>query len=132
MTLLDAERGTSFENISRRLSNEPGPVVTTIISFEEQTRGWLSFIATSKRLEREVEGYRRLHHLLEKYSIRPVLDFDDASASRYEELKRSRVRIGTMDLKIAAICIAHDARLLTRNVRDFGAIPALRVENWVD
>jgi len=37
-----------------------------------------------------------------------------------------------MDLKIAAICIAHDATLLTRNVRDFEAIPGLRVENWVD
>lgn len=34
-----------------------------------------------------------------------------------------------MDLKIAAICLAHDAMLLTRNVADFSG---LRVENWLD
>jgi len=37
-----------------------------------------------------------------------------------------------MDLKIAAICLAHDATLLTRNVADFQNIPGLRVENWLD
>lgn len=37
-----------------------------------------------------------------------------------------------MDLKIAAICLAHDAMLLTRNLSDFRHIPGLRVENWLD
>lgn len=42
------------------------------------------------------------------------------------------MRIGTMDLKIAAICLAHDATLLTRNLVDFEKVPGLRVENWLD
>lgn len=37
-----------------------------------------------------------------------------------------------MDLKIAAICLTHDAMLLTRNVGDFVSIDGLRVENWLD
>lgn len=37
-----------------------------------------------------------------------------------------------MDLKIAAICMAHEATLLTRNVTDFKNITGLRVENWLD
>jgi predicted nucleic acid-binding protein len=37
-----------------------------------------------------------------------------------------------MDLKIAAICIAHDATLLTRNVGDFNGLDGLPVENWLD
>jgi predicted nucleic acid-binding protein len=37
-----------------------------------------------------------------------------------------------MDLKIAAICLAHDSMLLTRNLSDFDGIPGLRVENWLD
>lgn len=37
-----------------------------------------------------------------------------------------------MDLKIAAICIAHDAMLLSRNLVDFEKVPGLRVENWLD
>ena len=32
----------------------------------------------------------------------------------------------------AAICLAHDATLLTRNVADFENIVGLRVENWLD
>jgi tRNA(fMet)-specific endonuclease VapC len=42
------------------------------------------------------------------------------------------IRIGTLDLKIAAITIAHDATLLTRNTVDFAKVPGLRFENWLD
>ena len=38
--------------------------------------------------------------------------------------------IGTHYLKIAAICLAHDATLLTRNLKDFGQVPSLLVEDW--
>jgi tRNA(fMet)-specific endonuclease VapC len=43
-----------------------------------------------------------------------------------------KIRIGTMDLKIASICLAHDALLLSRNRVDFEKVPGLRVENWLD
>ena len=35
-----------------------------------------------------------------------------------------------MDLKIAAIALAHNATLLTRNLADFHNVPDLRVEDW--
>jgi len=35
-------------------------IVTTIITFEEQMRGWLSYIAASKKAGREVRGYAQL------------------------------------------------------------------------
>lgn len=40
--------------------------------------------------------------------------------------------VGTQDLKIACICLAHYATLLTRNVADFKPVPGLRGENWLD
>ena len=61
---------------------------------------------------------------------RPVIDFDEDSAIEFETLVQSRLRIGTMDLKIAAIAIAHDALLISRNLRDFRKVPRLRVEDW--
>lgn len=92
-------------------------------------RGWLSYIAASRATSRQVEGYARLHSLLLAYRDRALLDFEEESARRFERLRRS-VRIGTMDLKIAAICLVHDATLISRNLRDFRKVPGLRVEDW--
>lgn len=61
-----------------------------------------------------------------------VLPFDQDAATLFAGLRHSFRRTGTMDLKIAAICLAHDAMLLTRNLTDFQHIPGLRVENWLD
>ena len=43
-----------------------------------------------------------------------------------------RIRMGSMDRKIAAIAIASNALLLTANRQDYERIPALRFENWMD
>ena len=58
--------------------------------------------------------------------------FDEPAADRFSELKAMKVRIGTMDLKTAAIALAHGALLLTANKRDFEKVPGLRFENWLD
>ena len=50
----------------------------------------------------------------------------------FQRLRKSGVRIGTMDLRIASIVIANNATLLSANLRDFLRIPSLRVENWLD
>lgn len=46
-------------------------------------------------------------------------------------LRRSRIRIGSMDLKIASIALVSDALLVTANGRDFSAVPNLRCESWL-
>ena len=55
---------------------------------------------------------------------------DSAAANVFEQLRRDRVRIGTMDLKIASITLVHDAILVSRNVSDFRRVRELRVEDW--
>jgi tRNA(fMet)-specific endonuclease VapC len=42
------------------------------------------------------------------------------------------VRIGTSDLKTAAITLANNGLLITANKRDFEQVPELRFENWMD
>jgi len=58
--------------------------------------------------------------------------WDARSAQTFVNLRRQGVRIGSMDLKIACIALAHDATLLTRNAADFAQVPGLRIENWLD
>jgi tRNA(fMet)-specific endonuclease VapC len=67
---------------------------------------------------------------VENYRVIPLLDFDNPAAAEFQRLSRARLRIGTMDLKIAAIVLAQDATLISRNPDDFRKVPGLRVEDW--
>jgi tRNA(fMet)-specific endonuclease VapC len=58
------------------------------------------------------------------------LPFNAVAAQQFENLVKQRCRIGTMDLRIAAITLAHDATLLSRNLKDFRKVPGLKVEDW--
>lgn len=61
-----------------------------------------------------------------------IVDFDEEAAEQFVWLRNLRLRIGTMDLKMAAIALRHEALLLTANSSDFGQIPGLRSENWLN
>ena len=62
------------------------------------------------------------------------LPFDDASAGHYGAIRASRAAegqpIGPNDALIAAIARAHDAMLVTRNVREFSRVSGLEIEPW--
>jgi tRNA(fMet)-specific endonuclease VapC len=103
---------------------------TTIVTYEEQTRGWMAYMARAKTLVDEIEAYGRLKIHLRNYRNIVVLDFDEHAAIEYQRLRRSKVRIGTKDLKIAAIVLANNSMLLSRNLSDFRKVPGLKVEDW--
>jgi len=108
----------------------PEEVATTIVSYEEQTRGWFSYMAQARTITQQIEAYRRLHAHLDFYGKIQVLDFDAAAAVEFQNLKRLQNRVGTFDLRIAAIAISRQATLLTRNTIDFERLPGLRFADW--
>jgi tRNA(fMet)-specific endonuclease VapC len=105
-------------------------LAVTIISYEEQMRGWLSYLAKARSISAQVVAYKRLKKQLENYCAISVIEFDERSAVEFQRLKKLHPRLGSMDLKIAAIAIANHAILLTRNLKDFGQIEELRAEDW--
>ncbi len=130
-SLTDRSNSAESQRLRFRLSGlRSDELATTIVTFEEQTRGWLAWVAKAKSLAEQVERYRSLKRMLTSYRNVTVLDFDEKAAAEYERLQKQRIRIGTMDLKIAAIALAHKATLLSRNIRDFGKVPDLKVEDW--
>ena len=132
ISLLDRKSEAAFDKLVSRFSAVPDNerVCTTIISFEEHMRGWLGQIAAARQPVAQVIAYSRLQRLVDEYSLRVVLPFDDASAAVFTSLRRQRIRIGTMDLRIAAIVLSHEALLISRNLRDFERVPHLRAEDW--
>jgi tRNA(fMet)-specific endonuclease VapC len=131
LTVIQRRAEPAYSRLRARLSKlPPNTVQTTIVSFEEQMRGWLAVISRVRNQSKEVVAYRRLQALLRFFNEIPVLDYTEMIAARFDELRRSRLRVGSMDLKIAAIALTHDAILLSSNRKDFDQVPDLRVEDW--
>ena len=95
-------------------------------------RGWLAEINRHRDLSRQITPYAKLQRQVEIFSDWLVLPWDAESAASFTRLRSSGVRIGSLDLKIACIVLAHDATLLTRNTFDFAHVPGLRFENWLE
>lgn len=126
------ERGGAIAaRLRMRLEQVPAhEVAVSIISYEEQTRGWLRYVARARTDEeqREAYGYVQQHLLL--FCRIPLVVYDQRAITHVQQLRQQRLRMGTMDMKIAGIALAHQAVLLSRNVVDFQHVPGLRVEDW--
>jgi tRNA(fMet)-specific endonuclease VapC len=123
--------GAKSQRLVERLANvSSSQVVTSIISYEEQMRGWLSYVAKSQSLQQQVEAYKQLKRQLTNYCAIPILEFDEQATQEFQRLRKIYPRIGTMDLKIASVTLANKAVLLTRNSSDFGQIADLSIEDW--
>jgi tRNA(fMet)-specific endonuclease VapC len=131
LTIIQRQNEPAYSSLRIRLRQEASTeVCTTIVNVEEQMRGWLAVISHSRKVEQEIAAYRRLHALFSFFGSIPVLDFDEVAATRFVQLRRSRLRIGSMDLKIAAIALSRGVLLLSRNLTDFQRVPGLQVEDW--
>ena len=106
-------------------------VEVSIVSVEEQMRGWIASIAKERSALRQVFAYNKLAELFSFFASFTLVPFTDECANKLKELQAAKVRIGTMDLKIAATALVNDATLLTANLQDFQKVPGLRVENWL-
>jgi tRNA(fMet)-specific endonuclease VapC len=105
-------------------------VRVTIVSFQEQVQGWLAYLRRARKRPETLKGFSKLLMVLRDYSEREILPFDERAMDEFLALQQQRIRIGTNDLRIAAIAKANGVKLLSRNLRDFRLVPGLDVEDW--
>ena len=91
-----------------------------IIRQAEAGRTNISLVRAYELFEDTFSDFRRLH----------VLSYTVEAETRYHEWRQQGIRLGTHDLRIAAICVAHSATLISRNRRDFERVPGLVAEFW--
>jgi tRNA(fMet)-specific endonuclease VapC len=138
MVILDTDHmsllqrgGPESVRIARRLrALPPDDVATTVITYEEQMRGWLARLARANTIDRQMSDYAELKQLLRDFCNIAVVEFGSEASAEYQTLRESRIRIGAMDLKIASITLANRALLLTRNASDFSKVPGLKYQDW--
>jgi tRNA(fMet)-specific endonuclease VapC len=120
-----------FASLTAQLNaSDDQDIATTVITVEEQMWGWLAWIHHADDVHRQVPAYQELLRLFAFFARWQVVSFDERAASAFQDIRAQR--IGTMDLKIAAIALVHDALLLSANLRDFQQIPNLQVANWIN
>lgn len=129
LTLVQRDDSAASLKVRARIAQLPPNerVGTTIITYQEHSRGWLAYVAKARTKPQQIDGYRRLASHLDDYRHALVIGYDPAAADRFDELRRDHPRLGTLDLKIAAVALANDALLVSRNLRQ---IDGLRVEDW--
>jgi tRNA(fMet)-specific endonuclease VapC len=125
-------RSAAGSRLLQRLDAADQEAAVSAITVEESLRGWLAQIRRIAEPRNQIAAYQRLTRQVEVFASWLVLPWDDDAADRFDSLKSLRQQVGTQDLKIACICLAHDATLLTRNLTDFKSVPGLQVENWLD
>lgn len=125
--------GENVAYASRFDAIDPAERRIAIITAEEVFRGWLAKIRavqSSGRGDQLERAYRTFQRSIKSVSDVAILPYTADAHRHYLLLVSLKVRIGTRDLRIASIALAHDATLITRNRRDYELVPSLQLEIW--
>lgn len=122
--------GRNHPALITRLSDRQTSLFTTAVNVAEQLRGRLAQVADAKNAIALSNAYQWLSDTVTMLSDFQLLQYNAKSNEIYQAFKSQRIRIGTQDLRIASIVLAHGGVLLTQNLQDFEKVPGLRIENW--
>jgi len=131
-SIFDTDHLTLFQHghvlVGRRLGSQPvGAVRISVVTVEEILRGRLAALARARDGSTRIRRYALLEQALLDFAQFPVIPFDQAAETNFQQLRA--VRIGTGDRKIASIALANQLILVTANRRDFARVPGLVLED---
>jgi tRNA(fMet)-specific endonuclease VapC len=133
--LFDTDHLTFFEQGHAPLGGHLAKHGTTaigisIVTVEESLRGRLAHLARAPDGPARISRYGYLRGTIQVFCDLAIVPYDQAAEDQFQQLVGLRLRVGTRDLKIAAIALANNLTLLSRNKRDFGQVPGLRLDDW--
>lgn len=108
----------------------PSQVAVSVVTVEEQLRGWLALIRSATTAQKRTAAYTQLRTAVSYFAAFTLLDYTLAADTHVADLRQQGVRIGTQDLRIAAIALTHGLTVITRNTIDFRKVPGLSTEDW--
>src|SRR5713226_2386743 len=125
VTILRYAENPRCAHLTERMESAGDEFRIRVIVVEEQMRGWLAEIKRHRNFRDQIIAYERLGGLFEFFAEWQIEIIDVAVAETFENLRRQRIRIGPMDLKIAALALSRDTLLLSANLSDFRQAPNL-------
>lgn len=133
--VLDTDTLTLFEEghpavLGRVETHSTSDLAITVLSVEEQLSGWYTRVRKAKTDTQPALAYSSLAKAVRFLSQLQILDFNEAAIRHCEQLRKAKIKIGRMDLRIAAVALERNAILVSRNIRDFRKVPGLQIEDW--
>ncbi len=133
--LFDTDHVTLYQHghslVVKRFSANPlGSIGVSAMGVEEALRGRLAMLARPFSGPRRIQAYARLVTTVHLFLQLPIVAFDQGSETLFQQFRTARLRVGTQDLKIAAVALANNLTLLTRNRVDFSRVPGLLIDDW--
>jgi tRNA(fMet)-specific endonuclease VapC len=131
ISILQRQSGPEYAVLMSRIAQHPHTdLAFSLISFHEQVLGCHTYISRGRSSADVVRGYAMFAQVLRDFSLSVVVPFDAAAAAVFDGLLAQRIRVATMDLRIASIALSRGMVLVTRNANDFTRIPGLSIEDW--
>lgn len=129
VTLLHADETTAVRHFQEHVDEI---VAITIVTRIEVLRGRFDRLLKSATNEEFLQAQDLLQISEAKLNKLMILYFDEPSLRQFWTLHRTKglKKLGRADLLIASIALAHEAILVTRNLKHFKLIPHLQCENW--
>ena len=118
------------EVVRRVQATPPDQLAIAVITVEEVLGGWYAALRKAKQPDAIEFAYGRLAASVGDFAGVAIRNFTRGAITRFEALRKQRLNVGANDLRIAAIALEVGAIVVTRNVRDFGRVPNLAVEDW--
>jgi tRNA(fMet)-specific endonuclease VapC len=133
--LFDTDHLTLFDHrhasLRQRFNAAPaGSVAISPVTIQEYLKGRLAALARQTSGPQQVQAYANLVLSVALCQQFPLAPFDLACDQQFQQFRTLLPRVGTQDLKIAAVALVNQLIVLTRNRRDFGRIPGLRIDDW--
>jgi len=130
-TILQQQAEPQSSRLAARMSQfTPSDFYVSIVTFHEQVLGWNAYLNRARDTAGVMRAYRMFERILTDFAAAQVVTFDQAVANGFDAFRAKKIRVGTMDLRIAASALSREFVLLSRNIADFRRIPGLRVEDW--
>ena len=131
ISLIQRKQNPEYRAIQAKFARHArDEIYPSVVSFHEQILGRHNYISRARTNHDLISGYKLLHETLLSYQSGSLLDMDIAAVATLDQLIANRVRLKTMDLRIAAITLSVGATLVTRNARDFSKVLGLSIEDW--
>ena len=92
--------------------------------------GALDVVKQGERTGKIARGYDFLFNLVNNFNRFQILPFDEDAEKIYQAMSAKTKRLGPKDCQIAALAIARDFTVITRNTRDFQRIPEVKFTDW--